>query len=228
MTIISDNRKWRLYYKCFISLYLALASVVNYARKWRHSLERHLLMTLESSFTIVTCLQYRPLVILQRTNTILTLSTRKKFFFKIDTEIEVQSFLLRRRPFWQMAMPSNFEFNFWIKTQDGVTLFSQLVILSNCHLISLSFCQLVLIFSSDSFVTLSFCGLAISSTWFYVTFKFHQFAIFSNLPNMPQGNFGNSQPICPYLLSKWHFINGLFCQLAILNHQLGVLWITKK
>jgi hypothetical protein len=35
---------------------LALASVVNYARKWCHSLERHLLTTLESSFMIIKCL----------------------------------------------------------------------------------------------------------------------------------------------------------------------------
>jgi hypothetical protein len=56
LTILSDDHKWCLYYKCFISFALALASVVNYAHKWRHSLERHLLMTLESSFTIVICL----------------------------------------------------------------------------------------------------------------------------------------------------------------------------
>jgi hypothetical protein len=39
-----------------LALALALASVVNYARKWRHSLEHNLLKTLESSFTIVICL----------------------------------------------------------------------------------------------------------------------------------------------------------------------------
>ncbi len=50
LTIVSDNHKWRLYYKCFIS---ALASVINYASKWCHSLESHLLTTLESSFMIV-------------------------------------------------------------------------------------------------------------------------------------------------------------------------------
>ncbi len=30
--------------------------------KWRHSLDHHLLLTLESSFTILICLNYRPLV----------------------------------------------------------------------------------------------------------------------------------------------------------------------
>jgi len=35
---------------------LALASVINYARNLRHSLEHHLLMTLKSSFRIVICL----------------------------------------------------------------------------------------------------------------------------------------------------------------------------
>jgi hypothetical protein len=35
---------------------LALASVVNYDCKWRYSFERHLLMTLAVSITIVICL----------------------------------------------------------------------------------------------------------------------------------------------------------------------------
>jgi hypothetical protein len=38
------------------NLDLALASVVNYDRKRRHSLERHLLMTLVVSFTTVMSL----------------------------------------------------------------------------------------------------------------------------------------------------------------------------
>ncbi len=33
---------------------LALASVVNYDRKWHYNLERHLLTTLRASITIVT------------------------------------------------------------------------------------------------------------------------------------------------------------------------------
>ncbi len=55
-TIVSDDRKWRLYYKCSFTLALALASVVNYDCKWRYNLERHLLMTLAASITIVICL----------------------------------------------------------------------------------------------------------------------------------------------------------------------------
>jgi hypothetical protein len=35
---------------------LALANIVNYDRKWRYNLERHLLMTLAVSITIVICL----------------------------------------------------------------------------------------------------------------------------------------------------------------------------
>jgi hypothetical protein len=42
----------------------------------------------------------------------LSVIDEKKVIKKIDTEIEVQSFLLRRRPFWQMAMPSNWDSNF--------------------------------------------------------------------------------------------------------------------
>ncbi len=38
------------------ALALALDSVIKYAQKWRHSLERHLLATLEMSFTTVICL----------------------------------------------------------------------------------------------------------------------------------------------------------------------------
>jgi len=37
------------------------ASVVNYDSKWRHILERHLLIMLTASFTILICLWYRAL-----------------------------------------------------------------------------------------------------------------------------------------------------------------------
>ncbi len=57
------------YYKTMITivsyapnLALALAGVINYDYKWRHNLERHLLMKLEASFTIIMCLYYRPQV----------------------------------------------------------------------------------------------------------------------------------------------------------------------
>jgi hypothetical protein len=43
-----------------LALALELASVISYDCKWSHNLEHHLLMTLEVSFTIVVCLQYRP------------------------------------------------------------------------------------------------------------------------------------------------------------------------
>ncbi len=42
-----------------------LASIINYARKLHHNVEHHLLMTLESLFMIVMCLQYRPLIAFQ-------------------------------------------------------------------------------------------------------------------------------------------------------------------
>ncbi len=45
-----------------LALALALTSVINNGHKWCHSLECHLLMTLESSFIIVICLKYRPLM----------------------------------------------------------------------------------------------------------------------------------------------------------------------
>jgi hypothetical protein len=41
---------------------LALASIINYDCKWRYNLERCLLTTLGASITIVTRLQYRPLL----------------------------------------------------------------------------------------------------------------------------------------------------------------------
>jgi hypothetical protein len=53
LTIVSDNRKWSLYYKWAYDRNWALASVVKYDRKWRYNLERHLLMTLGASITIV-------------------------------------------------------------------------------------------------------------------------------------------------------------------------------
>jgi len=56
LTIISDDRKWHLYYNVSLVFALALASVINYAHKWCHCLEHHLLTTLELSFTIVICL----------------------------------------------------------------------------------------------------------------------------------------------------------------------------
>ncbi len=58
MTIVSDACTINV----SLALALALASVVNYGCKGRHNLERHLLTTLESSFTIVKCLLYRPVV----------------------------------------------------------------------------------------------------------------------------------------------------------------------
>ncbi len=46
LTIVSDNRKWHLYlYMCFtlaLAYVLAIASIVNYDRKWRSKLWRHL------------------------------------------------------------------------------------------------------------------------------------------------------------------------------------------
>ncbi len=56
LTIISDDRKWHLYYKCAYDRNWALASIVNYDRKRRYNLERHLLMTLGASIMIVMCL----------------------------------------------------------------------------------------------------------------------------------------------------------------------------
>ncbi len=49
-----DHHDWYEHYKCV--LLLALASVVNYDRKWCLNLEQYLLKTLEASFTIVICL----------------------------------------------------------------------------------------------------------------------------------------------------------------------------
>jgi hypothetical protein len=54
--MVSDDRKWSLYYKCAYDCNWALASVVDYDRKWCYNLERHLLMTLGASITIVICL----------------------------------------------------------------------------------------------------------------------------------------------------------------------------
>ncbi len=53
LTIVSDDRKWCLYFKSSFTLVLALASIVNYDCKWHYNLERHLLMTLAASITIV-------------------------------------------------------------------------------------------------------------------------------------------------------------------------------
>jgi hypothetical protein len=52
MRIVSDTRP----INALLALALTLAIVANYARKGCHNLEHHLLMTLESSFTIVKCL----------------------------------------------------------------------------------------------------------------------------------------------------------------------------
>jgi len=49
LMIVSDDRKWCLYYKCAYDHNWALASVVNYDRKWRYNLEHHLLTTLGAS-----------------------------------------------------------------------------------------------------------------------------------------------------------------------------------
>jgi hypothetical protein len=40
-TIISDDRKWSLYYNVIYDCHLTLASIVNYNRKWCYNLERH-------------------------------------------------------------------------------------------------------------------------------------------------------------------------------------------
>jgi hypothetical protein len=56
LTIISDACTMNI----LLALALELASVISYDCKWSHNLEHHLLMTLEVSFTIVVCLQYRP------------------------------------------------------------------------------------------------------------------------------------------------------------------------
>ncbi len=59
MTIVSDDHRWCLYYKCVIALALplaiALASVINCDHEWRHNLERHTLTTPKASFMIVPC-----------------------------------------------------------------------------------------------------------------------------------------------------------------------------
>ncbi len=39
--IVSDDRKWSLYYSVIYNRHLTLASVVNYDRKWRYNLEHH-------------------------------------------------------------------------------------------------------------------------------------------------------------------------------------------
>ncbi len=40
-TIVSDNRKWSLYYSVIYDCHLTLASIINYDRKWRYNLEHH-------------------------------------------------------------------------------------------------------------------------------------------------------------------------------------------
>jgi hypothetical protein len=40
-TIVSDDRKWSLYYSVIYDRHLTLASIVNYDSKWRYNLERH-------------------------------------------------------------------------------------------------------------------------------------------------------------------------------------------
>ncbi len=44
MTIVSDDHKWHLHYKCVIALALVLASVVNYDCKICHNVDRLLLL----------------------------------------------------------------------------------------------------------------------------------------------------------------------------------------
>ncbi len=65
--IVSDDCKWALYFKIIkiivSELTFALASVINDDRKWRNNWER----PLQSSFTMVVCLQYRPQVLLKTT-----------------------------------------------------------------------------------------------------------------------------------------------------------------
>jgi hypothetical protein len=53
LMIVSDNRKWCLYYKFAYDRNWALASVVNYDHKWLYNLEHHLLAKLGASITIV-------------------------------------------------------------------------------------------------------------------------------------------------------------------------------
>ncbi len=40
-TIVSDDRKWSLYYSVIYDRHLTLASIVNYDRKWCYNLEHH-------------------------------------------------------------------------------------------------------------------------------------------------------------------------------------------
>ncbi len=47
LMIVSDDHKWCLPYKYLLAFAWALASVINYARKWCHNFEHHLLMILE-------------------------------------------------------------------------------------------------------------------------------------------------------------------------------------
>jgi hypothetical protein len=39
--IVSDDRKWSVYYSVIYDRHLTLASIVNYNRKWHYNLERH-------------------------------------------------------------------------------------------------------------------------------------------------------------------------------------------
>ncbi len=39
--IVSDDRKWSLYYSVIYDHLLTLASIVNYDHKWRYNLEHH-------------------------------------------------------------------------------------------------------------------------------------------------------------------------------------------
>ncbi len=52
-TIVSDASTLNV----LLALDLALAGIVNYARKWHRSLEHHSLTTLDLSLTIVICLK---------------------------------------------------------------------------------------------------------------------------------------------------------------------------
>jgi len=54
------SHEWCQYFKCVLTL--VLASVINYDRKWCHTMEHNLLMTLEAPLTITICLKYRPMV----------------------------------------------------------------------------------------------------------------------------------------------------------------------
>jgi hypothetical protein len=111
-------------------------------------------------------------------------------------------------------------------------------ILSTCHFVNLSFCQLVIL-STWNFVNLKFCQLVILSTCHFdirstchqVNLSLGQLVIWStcHLVNLSFGQL--------VILSTCHFVNLSFCQLVILSTchfvnlsfcQLVILWQIDK